>query len=187
MLSNTTYDVPELQPCNHSEADTWLILHLSNAAAQGNMTAFIRTVNRDVIILAIWFFPILPVSQLWVGFGSGKYRDIPVHDVCQQLGPSTSLILALFHALTGCDTTSHFLGCEKKSAWTAWANIPGFTETLVALTHNPHILTIQSNHKSCTGNCKCYRAGVHCTGLCKCEGGCINNYSYICKWYWWEF
>jgi len=29
--------------------------------------------------------------------------------------------------------------------------------------------------KSCTGRCKCNRAGVKCTALCKCEGGCVNN------------
>jgi len=29
--------------------------------------------------------------------------------------------------------------------------------------------------KSCRGNCKCSKAGVHCTGLCKCEWGCVNS------------
>ena len=29
--------------------------------------------------------------------------------------------------------------------------------------------------KSCSGRCKCYKAGVRCTSLCGCEGACSNN------------
>ena len=29
--------------------------------------------------------------------------------------------------------------------------------------------------KSCSGNCKCAKAGKRCTALCKCEAGCIRS------------
>ena len=251
---------------------------MAHAVAQGHQTAYVRTVDSDVVVLAIRFFFTLGLTELWVGFGSGKkLRDIPIHEICYHLGPSRCLALPLFHALTGCDTTSQFLGCGKKTAWTSWQNTPGLTETLVALTNDPTLLTLNSLHmhrlerfvvimyskgcgvatvtsgkkalenmpptqsalfehikrallqasfiwnqscslnqqipdfsnwgwrkedrniwlphwttledaskacsillhcgceKSCTGNCKCTRAGVHCTGLCKCEGACVNN------------
>ena len=286
VLSNRPCDLSALQPCNHSEADTRIFLHLQHAVAQGHQTAYVRTVDSDVVVLAIRFFSTLGLSELWVCFGTGKtIRDIPIHDICSLLGPSMSLALPLFHALTGCDTTSQFLGCGKKTAWASWQNTPGLTETLVALTNEPNHFSLESLHmqklerfvvimyskgcglakvnearhrlftsgkkslenipptqaalfehikrsllqasfywnqstsvhqvipdfgewgwqkedngiwlpywttledaskacsillhcgceKSCTGNCKCSRAGIHCTGLCKCEGGCVNN------------
>ena len=35
------------------------------------------------------------------------------------------MALPLFHAITGCDTLSHFLGCGKKTAGVSWQNTPG--------------------------------------------------------------
>lgn len=147
VLSNRQADVSALQPCNHAEADTRIFLHLAHAAAQGHKIAIVRTVDSDVVVLAIHFFSSLGFLELWVCFGSGKnVRDIPIHDICAHLGPSRSLALPLFHAITGCDTTSHFLGCGKKTAWTSWQNTPGLTETLMALTNNPNLLSLDSLH-----------------------------------------
>ena len=237
------------------------------------------------MVLAVRFFSTLGLTELWVCFGSGKkVRDIPIHDICTNLGPSRCLALPLFHATTGCDTTSHLFGCGKKTAWTSWQNTPGLTESLVTLTNDPQVFSLGSVHmqnlerfvvlmyskgcgltkvnearhrlftsgaealknlpptqaalfqhikrailqasfhwnqatvarqeipvfsewgwqkedkgiwlplwstlkdsseacsillrcgcaKSCTGNCKCSRAGVRCTSLCKCESGCVN-------------
>jgi len=115
VLSNKQADVSALQPCNHAEADTRIFLHLAHAAAQGHKIAIVHTVDSDVVVLAIHFFSSLGFLELWVCFGSGKkVRDIPIHDICAHLGPSRSLALPLFHAITGCDTTSQFLGCGKK-------------------------------------------------------------------------
>ncbi len=278
VLANRHVDLASLQPCNHSDADTRILLHLAHATEQGHTTAYVRTVDSDVVVLAVRCFETLCLSELWVGFGSGRnYRDIPVHFICSNLGPSKSLALPLFHSLSGCDTASQFLGFDKKTAWTAWSSIPQLTDTLVALTHDPNMFSIESLHmqrierfvvlmyskgcgaagvnearhrlfttgsrslenipptqaalfqhvkrallqasfywseaisvqqdiphfsewgwhkyvtstwqhlsdasvacaillhcgcvKSCTGRCKCNRAGVRCTVLCKCEGG----------------
>ena len=147
VLSNRHCDLATLQPCNHSEADTRILLHLAHAAEQGHTTAYVRTVDSDIVVLTVRFFETLGLSELWVGFGTGKkYRDIPVHTICSKLGPSRSLALPLFHSLTGCDTTSQFLGCGKKTAWAAWTSMPDLTDTLVALTHNPDIFSLESVH-----------------------------------------
>ena len=286
VLSNRPCDLSNLQPCNHAEADTRIILHLVHAAQQGHKKAYVRTVDSDIIVLALRFFETLGLTELWVGFGTGKsYRDIPIHTMWFNLGKEKSLALPLFHSLTGCDTTSQFLGCGKKTAWSAWTSTPGLTETLITLIGDPELLTLDSVHmqrierfvvlmynkgcsaagvnearhrlftsgsrslenipptqaalfqhikrallqasyywckstlaqqeipdfslwgwikdgtsswgplwttlndasaacaillhcsclKSCTGRCKCSRAGVQCTTLCKCEGGCVNN------------
>ena len=103
--------------------------------------------DSDIVVLALRFFDTLGLSELWVGFGTGKkYRDIPVHELHAGLGPSKPIALTLFHSLTGCDTTSQFLGCGKKTAWAVWNSFPDLTDTLVALTLNPNMFVIESIH-----------------------------------------
>ena len=112
VLSNKNCDLTTLQPCNHSEADNRILLHLAHAAKQGHTRAYVRTVDSDVVVLTIRFFEYLSLSELWVGFGTVKnYRDIPVHTIYTDIGLLKSLALPLFHNLTGCDTTLQFLRC----------------------------------------------------------------------------
>ena len=97
VLSNRHCDVTKLQPCNHSEADTRIILHLVHAADQGHRKAFICTMDSDVVVLAVGFFVTLGLTELLVGFVSCKtYLDIPIHKICSDLGPSKPLSLSLF-------------------------------------------------------------------------------------------
>ena len=42
--------------------------------------------------------------------------------------------------------TSQFLGCGKKTAWAAWTSIPDLTDTIVALTHDPGLFSLESIH-----------------------------------------
>ena len=70
------------------EADTQIFLHLKDAADKGQKIAKIRTVDTDIVVIAISLFNKLTIFKLWVGFGSGKsYRDIPIHSICELLGP----------------------------------------------------------------------------------------------------
>ena len=64
----------------------------------------------------------------------------------RSLGPSKSIALTLFHSLTGCNTTSQFIGCGKKTAWAVWISFPDLTDTLVTLTLNPNKFGIGSIH-----------------------------------------
>ena len=145
VLANRNCDLTTLQPCNH--ADTRILLHLAHAVQQGHTAAYVSTVDSDVVVLSVRFFDTLGLSELWVGFGTGKrYRDIPVHVLNSNLGPLKSLALPIFHSLTGCDTTSQFLGCGKKTAWAAWTSLLDLTDTLVALTEDPTLFSIDSVH-----------------------------------------
>lgn len=147
VLSNQPTDVAALSPCQQEEADTRMILHLRHAADQGHTRAFLRTVDSDVVVLAISFFLELGLSELWVGFGSGKnYKDIPIHQISQILGPQKCEVLPLFHALTGCDVVSAMFGIGKRTAWNAWAAFPEVTETFVAIMHDPTVLKLESLH-----------------------------------------
>ena len=107
-------DLAGLFPCNHSEADSRIMLHLMHAVSQSYTDAYVRTVDSDIVVLAIAFFDQLRLSKLWIGVGTGKHcGDIPVQDIKSALGPTRSLALQLFHALSSCDTTSQLLGIGK--------------------------------------------------------------------------
>ena len=106
--SQSVADFDTIMPFNHQEADSRIFLYLSHAAQQGNSKAFIRTVDSDVVIIAVGHFSSLGVMELWIGFGTGKaFQHIPVHEITQTLGPEKSLSCPLFHSFTGCDTTRH--------------------------------------------------------------------------------
>lgn len=72
------------------------------------------------------------------------FRYIPAHEIAHNLGPSKSMALPAFHALTGCDTVSAFYGKGKKSAWSAWQSLPDVTLPLQLLSSfNPTLEMIE--------------------------------------------
>ena len=52
----------------------------------------------------------------------------------------------LFHSFSGCDTTLSFLGIGRKTAWAAWQAYPDLKETLLTLSDDPTLLTLDSFH-----------------------------------------
>ena len=131
-------DVSSLVPCNHEEADTRILLHAIHAS-QSHKKVLVRTPDTDVAVLAIMVSQTMPVhSELWVAFGTGKrYRYLAAHKIAAALGRDKSLALAMFHALTGCDTVSAFVGHGKKTAWAAWKALPELTDALLSLACAP--------------------------------------------------
>ena len=123
------------------------MLHLCHAAEQDHTKAYLRTVDTDVVVLAIHHFHELNLSELWIGLGSGKtFREIPIHHISQQLGPQRCQALLFFHSFTGCDLTSAMFGVGKKTAWNAWATFPEVTDTFIAITQDPISLTLDLLH-----------------------------------------
>ena len=72
VLSNQPADLTAVSPCKQEEADTRMMLHLPHAAEQGHTKAYLRTVDSDMVVLAINLFHALGLSELWIGFRSGK-------------------------------------------------------------------------------------------------------------------
>ena len=62
VLTNRNFDVSGLQPCNHAEANTGILLHLADAAVQDHSKAYVRTVDSDIVVLALRFFDTLGLS-----------------------------------------------------------------------------------------------------------------------------
>ena len=140
VLCKQTRDVSGLAPCTHEEADTRMFVHLEDAVRQGFTKALIRTVDTDVVVLAVTAAQRLKtsLSELWVAFGVGKYfRYLPAHEIARKLGPERCIALPMFHAVTGCDTVSYFNGRGKMTAWNTWQAYDGVTPALCALASTP--------------------------------------------------
>ena len=45
--------------CNHEEADTWMVVHITHALEQGAKTIYVRIVDIVIIILAGAFFDLI--------------------------------------------------------------------------------------------------------------------------------
>ena len=135
-------DTSGLSPCNHEEADTRLMVHVADAACVGYQKVLVRTVDTDVVVLAIATTSKIDIQELWIAFGTGQHlRYIPVHEIAAALGPDRSEALPMFHAYTGCDTVSSFATKGKKSAWDTWRSHENVTATLLSLSRGPAEVT----------------------------------------------
>ncbi|XP_063543982.1 uncharacterized protein LOC134754187 isoform X2 [Cydia strobilella] len=130
VLSNSSRDKQKLEPCNHEEADTRMMVHVADAVAQGHTKIMLRTVDTDVVVLAVACISQLPeLQELWVHIGTGKnHQFLSCHAIAASLGPERTEVLPFFHAFSGCDTVSFLCGKGKKSVFQAWSGYPAVTE-----------------------------------------------------------
>ena len=127
-------ELGSLTPCSHEEADTRLFLHALDAVQKGYRKLCVRTVDTDVVVLAISMFHRINAEELWLAFGtSSSFRYTPIHEVVNEMDPRTCMALPVFHSFTGCDTVSAFGGRSKKSAWNAWQVYPEVTDAFESL------------------------------------------------------
>ncbi|CAC5423003.1 unnamed protein product [Mytilus coruscus] len=139
VISNQAHiDKSKLQPCKHEEADTRVMIHVADAVRDGFKKISIKTVDTDVIVIAISVFKDTEADEIWIAFATGKhFRYIPIHDIAQSLGPLKSRFLPIFHAFTGCDTISSFAGRGKKTAWDTWNAFPEVSAAFRQMTDQP--------------------------------------------------
>ena len=135
----------KMMTCSHKEADTRLVLHAYHASQSGYRKILIRTVDTDVVMLAVSRVQHLSVDEIWIPFGTGKhFRYLPVHSIAEQLGPQRSKALPMFHSITGSDTVSFFSGRGKTSAWDVWNVFPQITDTFSMLASVPEEIPEQA-------------------------------------------
>ncbi|EDO29289.1 predicted protein [Nematostella vectensis] len=109
-----------LAPCSHEEADTRMFLHAADSVLCGHKRVVLRTVDTDVLVLAVSLLSPLKRRtsediELWVSFGSGL---IAAHKIANALSIDMALGLPAFHAFTGYDTVSCFHRRSKRQHWT---------------------------------------------------------------------
>ena len=112
---------------NHEEADASIILHAQDARNNGYERTVIISNDTDVLVLLVHFLECLS-KEVWMKIRtSHQEKYIPVHKI--SLPQPLASNLPAFHALTGCDTVSQFLGISKSSAWkvyqTNWFYLDG--------------------------------------------------------------
>ena len=142
LTNNDSIENLSLAPCNHEEADTRVFVHAKNMAESGHRKIMIKTVDTDVIIIAIAVFHELLLEELWIEFGTGKDRRwFPIHEYASRLGEQICSGILFWYAFTGCDTTSSFAGRGKTSAWETWRAFPEVTESFKRLSDCPSAIT----------------------------------------------
>ena len=113
------HELDNISPCTHIEADSRLFTHAFDCVSKGHEGISIRTVDTDVVVIGVSVFHKLErlgLEQFWIHFGTGKdSRSIPLHAIAKSMGSAKASVLPVFHSLTGCDTTSYFLGIGKKT------------------------------------------------------------------------
>ncbi|KAG7164213.1 hypothetical protein Hamer_G014357 [Homarus americanus] len=133
-------DTANLAPCNHEEADTRMMVHAADALECGHRRILIRTVDTDVVILAVALANERSevLDELWLTFGTGKdQRYIAAHQIAKALGLEKSRALPVIHAITGCDTVSAFAGHSKKADWATWNAFSEVTTAFLSLASTP--------------------------------------------------
>ena len=66
-------DAHLIAPCSHEEADSRMMLHVVHAAQQGHHQMLVRTVDTDVVVLAVMVAEtLLANDEIWIAFGAGK-------------------------------------------------------------------------------------------------------------------
>ncbi|KAK3737278.1 hypothetical protein QZH41_007347 [Actinostola sp. cb2023] len=141
-------DISSMAPCTHEEADTRMLLHAADAVQQGHHKILIRTVDTDVLVLAVAIVQHLQQQEqrleLWLAFGTGLHLHyLAVHEISRSLGLEMSEALPVFHAFTGCDTVSCFGGRGKKTALAAWKSYPEVTNAFLSLAHSPTEVSLE--------------------------------------------
>ena len=123
VVANVELDTNHMDPCNHQDADTRLILHAYDASLAGFKKISIITVDTDVVINSLYHFFSLNLEELWIEFGTGQHRRyFPIHRYAECLKEEVCRALPFWFSVTGCDTVSMFAGRGKKTAWQVWRN-----------------------------------------------------------------
>ena len=128
--------------CSHEEADTRIVVHLLHSVQMGNKKIFVKTVDTDMIVILLGNFEeiseLCPDIDLWIAFGVSKYFALySINAIYQETGVNTAQALPVFHAFSGCDTTSSFQGKVKRSVWEAWKSFIEVTSAFLLIAENP--------------------------------------------------
>lgn len=106
------HDIASLKS-DHEEADTKIILHTKEATEQGYERLVVRCKDTDVLVLLTFFSNEL-CQEIWMQTGSfNSAMFVKVHQIHIQKNEGKFIG---GHAITWCDTVSHFRSYGKKKA-----------------------------------------------------------------------
>ena len=116
VLLGTYLQMPD---CSHGEADIRIIVDVLDTARNGCKKIIVRTVDTDVLVILIGQFHHIKerhsIIELSIAFSVGKdYTMYSINEICRKFERDACKVLPVFHAFTGCDTTSSFHGKGKR-------------------------------------------------------------------------
>ena len=142
--SPTGLDVSNITLCSHEKADTRLIFNSVDAVLKGHRRVSIRTVDTDLLVLAVASFDKIKPDELWVILGTISHlRKIAIHELMATMDSKYCHSLPIFHAFTGCDTVS-FSGRGKKTVWATSRAFLEVTDAFIELESMPSAVSEES-------------------------------------------
>ena len=161
LCSRVHQDVSALPPCSHEEADTRMFLHAKDAAQKGHRRIMLRTVDTEVVVLAVSTIVLMENTQLWIAFGKGKHlRYIPAHEIATSLGAEKAQALPMFHAFTGVTQSRRLLGKAKRQPSTRGGHSMLQRRSSLDLSHDRQVWTMFACLYSSHTWCLCMIGGV---------------------------
>ena len=86
LRSTTGLDVSNIALCSHEKAGTRLILNSADAVLKGHRRVSIRTVDTDLLVLAVASFDKIKPDELWVILSTGSHlRSIAIHELMAKM------------------------------------------------------------------------------------------------------
>ena len=117
VIFSSTIDIVHFSLCNHEEANTRMFLDLKDFSAIGHRKVSLKTVDTDVVVIAISLFHKLDLEELWIEFSTGVNLEwLPIHEYAQNLGESIYQAMPVWFFFKGCDTVSAFFRRGKRLA-----------------------------------------------------------------------
>ena len=139
----------------HKEADTRIIYHEGQLPNGTNVV--VRTVDTDVVAIALGCFNQLQDKRIWVESGiqsKNKLRYISIGQLFHQHGEPLCKALPFYHAFTGCDSTSLFN--RKGKLFKLLGKNPELQEVFLDLSHSEGISDDIKSNQSLSPLCvKC--------------------------------
>ena len=99
------------------EADTRILLHASHAASNGHDCIAIKSPDTDVAVLGCTLSHSINAKMIFCIDTKQRMRYLDMTAIGQSLGEDVCKALPGMHALTGCDSTSAFVGKGKRQAF----------------------------------------------------------------------
>ena len=124
----------------HEEADTRMIYHVGQLPSGTNVV--VRTVDTDVVVIALGCFHQLQDKKIWVESGVQSKNNltyISINQLFDQLGEPLCKALPFYHAFTGCDYTSLFNRKRKITLFKFLKKYPELQETFLNLSNSEGI------------------------------------------------
>ena len=121
----------------HEEADTRMIYHVGQLPSGTNVV--VRTVDTDVVVIALGCFHQLQDKKIWVESGVQSKNNltyISINQLFDQLGEPLCKALPFYYAFTECDYTSSFNRKGKIKPFKLLKKNPELQEAFLNLSHS---------------------------------------------------